>query len=157
IKAWCLFICLIAAGGMERILADGCDCSKEQTVRFQLRGVATMAGHATLKISYGEIITNTTLITSNTIAPPDQYSTNYHATNYQCVQWAEEIRVEPKLDQPVFIEYLYETNKSSPDYTEFKSLDELNPATYYTRPSSKCLKVFFDRSEPGQTNWVPAT
>src|SRR5262249_22442272 len=66
----------------------------------------------------------------------------YEVQSYECVQWTNEIAVEPKVNEPITIEYLFEQDDQNPNYTEFKVLDQFNPVIYWSRPPSPCLKVY---------------
>jgi hypothetical protein len=76
----------------------------------------------------------------------------YSVQSYGCVQWDQEITVEPKLNEPVLIQYTFERDSRKPGYTEFKLIDSGNPYIYWTRPSLPCLQVWFDNADE---NWFP--
>jgi RHS repeat-associated protein len=108
-----------------------------------------MAGTAVVQIAYGQIVTNI-LMTGGVIQGPNG-SGEYSVQSFACVQWGFDLPVEPKPDQPVSIQYFFIDDNENPGYTEFEALDELNPVIYWSRPSSHCLKVYFDESDG---NWV---
>ena len=136
--------------------ADGCaTCSAgqgEQKVRFHVSGIGKMAGTANITITYGDT-TYTATMSGGSVVWSAAHN-RYEVARFDCVQWDQEIVVEPKLDQPVKITYNYVTDNQSPSYTEFQNVGGLNPIDYVSRPSSPCLKLWFD-SDDG--NWVQTT
>ena len=163
VKNWsasCLVLSLLAGGLGQNLLAQCTSCGngqQEQTVRFHLRGVASMAGTATVTITTAS---NTTPpITFQMAADPSTIVfspglNRYVVDHYQCVPWDQEYVMDVKINEPILISYTFDNNPLHSSYTEFESLSEPNPIIYYTRPSSPCLKVYFDGNDG---NWVAET
>ena len=119
-------LCLTTLGlswglGPQRLLADGCaSCAmgqSEQRVRFHIAGKGRIAGTANITVTYGDTTYTTTMSGGAVIWSPTL--SRYIVDHYDCVQWAQEIVVEPRLDQPVKITYAYVADDQSPLYTEF--------------------------------------
>jgi hypothetical protein len=136
----------------ESTLKARCACDEEQKVTYKLRGVGMMAGSASVRITWGdnEVFQSMAGGTTSYVGA----NARYEAISFECVQWDAEVTVDPKLNQSVQIEYVYETNDQDPNYTEFQDVERSNPVTFWTRPSSSCLTTYFDR---GDGNWVPAS
>jgi len=150
IKYWLFgtLVCLIGLTGARPLLA-GCVCDSEQKVHFNLNGIAIVAGTATVTITYGDT-SQTFTITGGTVAL-NPSTGKYVATSFECVSWPAEITVKPKLDQVVRIKYDWNCDDTSPGYTEFEGDIGLNPITYWSRPSSRCLKVWVNQNNG---NWI---
>lgn len=151
LKVWCLMFAIAAAASLQTLRAAECvSCGTEQDLRFNLRGIGLMAGSATVKVSYAS--TEFTVVMSGGSVVFNPNTQRYEAESYQCVQWPNDITIEPKCDQPVKIEFFLQQDDQDPAYTEFKFVDgELNPIVFWTRPSSKCLKVYMDRNDD---DWI---
>jgi len=155
---WCLFTGLLAGGLSQTGLALTCSCSvgPEQNILFHLRGVATMAGSVTVRISHGDTNQTPPTILSmvgGAIVLDPQGSGTYVVDHYDCVQWAQDIPVQLKPGEPVLVEYIYEHDNRLPTYTEFKYQEgNPNPVVWFTQPSLPCLQVYEDAADE---NWIP--
>src|ERR1051326_556685 len=157
----CSVLFLLWATLPRHALAQGCTVcgnGQEQKVKFNLRGTASMAGSATATVSYGDTTVVIPMVNSSgntTIGQVVPDGTGHYIVpqgGYACAQWQVELSVEPKVDQPVLIEYNFDSDNTHPTYTEFEYVGGPNPVTYYSRASSRCLKVYFDLDDEA---WFP--
>lgn len=165
-KPFCLLATLLALQ-LELVFGDGCACEKDQKIKLQLTGIAKLAGHVTVEVWVGESRQTSFVLIG---APVVWDGSRYYADTFQCVQWPVQgpdlkpnVTVEPHFDEPVKIRYIYETDDSSPDYTEFDLDAEFdgiaaNPVVYLRKPSTQCPTYHFTSGDfPSENSWVEET
>lgn len=134
----------VLSGLLLHDAAGQCPCGPDQKVRLQLKGIAKLVGKVHVIVKVGDTI------------PLNGEFDLVGPSAYTCVEWPNNVTVEPKLDEPVRIEYLYSDDPSSPDFAEFDAdavFDGVaaNPVVFMRKPGAKCPDYYFDT---GHEDWV---
>jgi RHS repeat-associated protein len=154
-NTFCILACLAVTATLQPLQAQ-CPCDSEQKVRLNLRAWAMMAGTATLRVTVGSDVIYEKAVTKGSVVYDPQLQCHRRDGAYACAEWPpsdqEAIAVEAKLDQPISVALDFVSDCTSAAFTEFGQISPgLNHITYWSRPSSKCLKVWLDKND-GQ--WV---
>src|SRR4051794_64346 len=93
LAAWFL-LTQIALSASAPVWAACTTCGGEARVRFQFRGIARIAGHATVEIYVGEDRVSSFVLTGGSVVWD---GSRYVAQSFDCVQWPTNVTVEPEL------------------------------------------------------------